>query len=91
MSNRGTALVTGGTGFIGSHLVTELLASGWTVRCVVRPTSNLHWLDGLSIQPVTGDLTSPDSTALRKALEDVSIVFHLAGTTSSAGEEGMHA
>ena len=74
MSARGIALVTGGTGFIGSHLVAELLANGFTVRCVVRPTSNLHWLDGKSIQPVTGDLTSPDGTALRKALEGVSVV-----------------
>ncbi|MEO5904117.1 MAG: NAD(P)-dependent oxidoreductase [Gemmatimonadaceae bacterium] len=88
MSACGVALVTGGTGFIGSHLVAVLLANGWTVRCVVRPTSNLRWLDGQSIQPVTGDLTSPDSAALRKALEGVSVVFHLAGTTSSAGDEG---
>lgn len=82
------ALVTGGTGFIGSHLVADLLASGWTVRCLVRPTSNLRWLDGQSIQPVTGDLTSPDSAALRAALKDVSVVFHLGGTTASASEEG---
>jgi len=88
MSARGIAVVTGGTGFIGSHLVAELLANGFTVRCVVRPTSNLRWLDGQSIQPVTGDVTSPDSSALRKALDDASVVFHLAGTTSSAGEEG---
>ena len=88
MSARGIALVTGGTGFIGSHLVAELLANGWTVRCVVRPTSNLHWLDGLSIQPVTGDVTSPDGTALKNALDGASVVFHLAGTTSSATEEG---
>lgn len=82
------ALVTGGTGFIGSHLVADLLANGWTVRCLVRRSSNLRWLDGQLIQPVTGDLTSPDSSALRTALDDVSVVFHLAGTTASATEEG---
>jgi len=83
-----TALVTGGTGFIGSHLVGSLLDDGWEVRCVVRPSSNLRWLDGLSIQPVTMDLTRPDNAYLQKALDGVSAVFHLAGITSSALEEG---
>ncbi|HZK78391.1 MAG TPA: NAD(P)-dependent oxidoreductase [Gemmatimonadaceae bacterium] len=88
MSDSRTALVTGGTGFIGSHLVAELLSSGWDVRCVVRPSSNLKWLDGKSIQPVTADITDPDSVALKKALEGVSAVFHFAGITSSATDEG---
>jgi nucleoside-diphosphate-sugar epimerase len=83
-----TALVTGGTGFIGSHLVGALLESGWEVRCVVRPSSNLRWLNGLSIQPVTVDLTRPEREPLRKSLDGVSAVFHLAGVTSSALEEG---
>jgi dihydroflavonol-4-reductase len=82
------ALVTGGTGFIGSHLVAALLDGGWDVRCVVRPSSNLRWLDGLSIQPVTMDLTRPDPDSLRKSLDGVSAVFHLAGVTSSALEGG---
>ena len=83
-----TALVTGGSGFIGSHLVGALLERGWAVRCLVRPSSNLRWLDGLSIQPVTGDLTRPESETLRRSAEGVSAVFHLAGVTSSALEEG---
>jgi nucleoside-diphosphate-sugar epimerase len=83
-----TALVTGSTGFIGSHLVAALLDSGWQVRCVVRPSSNLRWLDGLSIQPITMDLTNPERAPLRKALEGVSAVFHLAGVTTSALAEG---
>ena len=87
MSDRRIALVTGGTGFIGSHLVAELLANGWNVRCVVRPSSNLQWLDGQSIQPVTSDLAGADNTALKKALEGVSTVFHFAGVTSSAADD----
>ncbi|HUQ48853.1 MAG TPA: NAD(P)-dependent oxidoreductase [Gemmatimonadaceae bacterium] len=87
MSDSRTALVTGGTGFIGSHLVAELLANGWNVRCVVRPSSNLKWLDGQSIQPVTTDLADTDTTALKKGLEGVSAVFHFAGITSSASDD----
>lgn len=87
MSDSRTALVTGGTGFIGSHLVAELLANEWSVRCLVRPSSNLRWLDGQSIQPVTADLADADAASLKKALEGVSVVFHLAGITSSALED----
>jgi nucleoside-diphosphate-sugar epimerase len=87
MSDSRTALVTGGTGFIGSHLVADLVAKGWTVRCLVRPSSNLQWLDGLSIQPITADLADADTSAIRKALDGVSTVFHFAGVTSSASDD----
>ncbi|MGH9423125.1 MAG: NAD-dependent epimerase/dehydratase family protein, partial [Thermoanaerobaculia bacterium] len=87
MSDSRTALVTGGTGFIGSHLVAELLANGWNVRCVVRPSSNLKWLDGLSIQPITADLADTDSGPIKKALDGVSTVFHFAGVTSAAADD----
>lgn len=87
MTDSRTALVTGGTGFIGSHLVAELLANGWNVRCVVRPSSNLQWLDGQSIQPITVDLADAHIDALKKGLEGVSAVFHFAGLQSSAADD----
>jgi nucleoside-diphosphate-sugar epimerase len=71
--------VTGGTGFVGSHLVEALLAEGYEVRCLVR--NKLGWLEGLPITPVQGDLF--DKAAIDQALEGVSYVFHVGGLTRS--------
>ena len=70
------AFVTGGTGFIGSHLVDKLLDLGEfsEVRCLVR--SQEKWLTGKNITKITGDLG--DFTALSKGIKDVDVVFHLA-------------
>ncbi|MEK6301896.1 MAG: hopanoid-associated sugar epimerase [Acidobacteriota bacterium] len=70
------ALVTGGTGFIGSHLIRELLQRGERVRCLVRPTSRLDNLKGLPIEPVCGDLR--DLETLRLAAKGCDVVYHCA-------------
>jgi nucleoside-diphosphate-sugar epimerase len=73
------ALVTGGTGFIGSHLVDELLKRGYEVRCIVRDTSNLRWLEGKNVEVVKGSLF--DVSFLKTVLKDVDYVYHIAGVT----------
>jgi dihydroflavonol-4-reductase len=73
------ALVTGSNGFIGSTLVEYLLKQDYKVRCLVRKTSNLKWLQGLSVEYYYGDLRVPNT--LPSAVGDVDIVFHLAGIT----------
>ncbi|MFN2431628.1 MAG: NAD-dependent epimerase/dehydratase family protein [Gemmatimonadota bacterium] len=75
----GVALVTGATGFVGSHLVDALVEERWRVRCLVRPTSRLRWLPAEKIELATGSVADPGS--LRDALRDVRVVFHLAGVT----------
>ncbi|MEX0747823.1 MAG: NAD-dependent epimerase/dehydratase family protein [Rhodothermales bacterium] len=72
------AFVTGGTGFIGSHLVEELLRRGYEeVRCLVR--GDKRWLTGLNIREIGGDLFS--TNAIREAVSDVDYVFHVGGVT----------
>jgi nucleoside-diphosphate-sugar epimerase len=79
------ALVTGGTGFIGSHLTEALIEKGVQVRCLRRKTSDLKWLKNLPIEFVHGDCN--DKTSLEKAVRGVDWVFHLAGVTKAIKEE----
>src|SRR5690606_1290435 len=69
--------VTGGAGFIGSHLVDALLERGWAVRVLDDFSSgreeNLAHVLG-RIELVRGDLADPDTIAA--AVEDVEVVFH---------------
>ncbi|MBA2565640.1 MAG: NAD-dependent epimerase/dehydratase family protein [Gemmatimonadetes bacterium] len=82
---RGMALVTGASGFLGSHLVDALVQESWRVRCLVRPTSNLRWLPAARPELAYAALEdgSGQSDALAAALEGVTVVFHLAGLTSA--------
>ena len=81
------AYVTGGTGFIGSHLVEQLVDQGYHVTCLIRKTSNLRWLNHLltakspQVELVMGDLH--DSDVLAQHVRDADLVFHLAGLTKA--------
>ncbi len=78
-------LVTGATGFIGSHLVEALLKKGIHVRCLLRNPDNLKWLRNLPVEVVQGDITHKDS--LKEAVKDVDQVYHLAGVTKAVKEK----
>jgi dihydroflavonol-4-reductase len=69
-------LVTGATGFIGSHVARKLVERGDRVRALVRPSSRLDAIAGLPIEIVHGDLR--DASSLVTALCGVSRVFHVA-------------
>jgi dihydroflavonol-4-reductase len=72
-------LVTGGTGFLGSHLV-RLLAEEGAAPLRVLSTSAPAWLEGLGVETVVGSVTSPEDVA--RAVEGVAEVYHLAGRVS---------
>src|SRR5690348_2119758 len=77
------ALVTGGTVFIGSHLVERLLAAGHCVRVLARDVHKAAWLVRQGAKVHAGDVTNPVS--LRSAATDVDVVFHLAAFVSEWG------
>jgi len=79
------ALVTGGTGFVGSAVVRVLLREGFRVSCLVRPTSDLRNLEGLDVRLVEGDLRDRDS--LQKALESCQQLYHVAAYYSTRPED----
>ena len=69
-------LVTGGAGFVGSHVVRRLCKEGFSVRVLARRTSPLQLLDSLPVEIAIGDLLDADS--LRKAVAGCEAVFHVA-------------
>lgn len=74
-------LVTGATGFIGTHLVKTLVEKGRDVRCLVRKTSNTQYLKDSGVELYYGDLLSKDS--LKGIANGINIVYHLAGEVYS--------
>jgi dihydroflavonol-4-reductase len=68
--------VTGGTGFVGAHLVRHLVESGDEVICLARSTSRLDNLKGLPVKVVFGDICQLGT--LRPAMKGCRRVFHCA-------------
>ncbi len=70
------ALVTGATGFLGSHVARVLAEQGAELRLLVRPTSDLRNIADLNADRVTGDLR--DAASMEKAIAGCDVVFHVA-------------
>lgn len=70
-------LVTGATGFIGSHVAARLVARGDEVVALVRSGDPVDALPGRDIAPVTGDIL--DRRSVRRAMRGVERLFHVAG------------
>ena len=75
------AFVTGATGFVGLNLVQRLIADGWDVTALHRPTSDLTYLRRFNPRLAVGEITNADS--INAALpKDCDTVFHVAANTS---------
>jgi nucleoside-diphosphate-sugar epimerase len=79
-SREDVCLVTGATGFIGGRLAARLVQEGYSVRCLVRASSDTSLLDQLDVQIAVGDLTTARS--LTRAVEGCHYVFHCGALVS---------
>lgn len=78
-----TALVTGATGLVGSHIVARLQREGWGVRALVRSPLEAGWLEDQGVELHTGDILDPGSFA--RAAAGCDILFHAAATVVTRG------
>jgi dihydroflavonol-4-reductase len=80
-------LVTGATGFIGSHLVDELLWKGYEVTALIRTSSDLRWLRGKGVKFIHGDLLGKGKLP---SLKGFAYIFHLGGATKALRRRGFY-
>ncbi len=78
-------LITGATGFIGSHLVEALVEQNWQVTCLVRPKSPTNFLENFPINILRGSVE--DSNFLSKVVKGQDYIFHLAARIRAAHRE----
>lgn len=83
------AVVTGGAGFVGSHLIEALLVRGDDVLCIERPGASRHWLEGLPVR--WDDRGIEDEDHLAAVFHGADAVFHLAALTEARTTDQAYA
>jgi len=78
------ALVTGGTGFVGGHLIEVLLRQGDAVTALIRSPTKAAGLAERGVRLIPGDLT--ETEALRTAARDQEVIYHVAGAIAARDE-----
>jgi len=76
-----TTLITGATGFLGSHIVKKLVKRGEKVKVLLRKTSNTSNIENIDVERVYGDIL--DGNSIKDALKACDTLYHTAGLTSS--------
>jgi nucleoside-diphosphate-sugar epimerase len=81
-------LLTGATGFVGSHVAEAFVRAGWQVRALARSVERARQLLPPAVEVVAGSLE--DETSLRTAVRDVAVVVHMAALTHARTEHEYH-
>ncbi len=81
-------LITGATGFIGSHLVEKLITKGYDIACITRKASSPGWLEGLDIKVIQGDCT--DKNLLNNHVKGYNHILHLSGLTKTNSKDEFY-
>lgn len=76
-------LLTGSTGFIGSHLLEKLISENYCIHCLVRKNSNFRWIREIKDKIILkeGNFLYPET--LKNVMDDIDIVIHVAGVVHS--------
>ncbi|MFA3781678.1 NAD-dependent epimerase/dehydratase family protein [Melioribacteraceae bacterium 4301-Me] len=86
MGNKIVSVITGASGFVGSHLADYLIARDHHVRCILRKSSSKRWLENKPVEIFDCGLF--DKNSLKSILKDADYLFHIAGVVKSKNEEG---
>jgi nucleoside-diphosphate-sugar epimerase len=78
-----TALVTGASGMVGSHIVEQLVRQGWTVRGLARTEESARIVASFGAEPFRGDVLDVDS--LTVAAKNTDTIFHTAAAITEGG------
>jgi nucleoside-diphosphate-sugar epimerase len=78
-------LLTGATGFVGSHIAEALVEANYNVTCTVRQKSNLQWVKNLPLKYKCGSLN--DKNFLEEIVKDVNVIVHCAGVVRAMTKE----
>lgn len=81
-------LLTGSTGFVGSHIAETLIDSGHQVICLIRATSNLKWLSALKVEYRLCDFGKTD--AFSSCLKDVDVIVHSAAVLRAFNKDAYY-
>jgi nucleoside-diphosphate-sugar epimerase len=82
-------LVTGATGFVGSHIARAFVEAGYEVRCGVRASSSARWISSLDVELTPLDMVGR-AEDLSRAVENIDLVVHAAGITRARRPEDYH-
>jgi nucleoside-diphosphate-sugar epimerase len=82
-------LLTGATGFVGSHIAGAFVEAGYEVLCGVRASSDMRWISDLPIERVSLDVKG-GAEGLPRAMENADLVVHAAGITRARRVEDYH-